>query len=126
MTVRLGLPRARRVRSRRDFVKIQQGGQRVSTTHFVLIVAPGADLAAPARLGITASKQVGNAAIRARCKRLVREAFRLDPGLLPAGVDLVVIARTGAHQLGLAGVQGEWASVRAVIQRRAAAVLRAK
>jgi len=125
-------------------VKIQQQGQRVTTAHFVLIVAPTAPAApppgasgqpatagsaatlAPGRLGVTASKQVGNAALRARCKRLVREAFRLDPGLLPRGVDLVVIVKAGAHELGLSGVQAEWSGVRGLLARRASGVLRAK
>ena len=124
MSTGLGLPRERRVRSRRDFVSIQQGGVRVTTKHFVLVLSRGRDPAAPSRLGITASKQVGGAVIRSRCKRLVREAFRLDPGLVPAGVDLVVIVRAGAHELGLAGVQAEWAPVRGLLARRAAAVLR--
>jgi ribonuclease P protein component len=120
--VNFRLPRAQRVASRRDFLRIQQQGQRVTTAHFVLIVAPGPALDAPPRLGITASKQVGNAVVRARCKRLVREVFRRAPGLLPDGVDLVVIVRAGVDALGMAGVEAEWASVRGVLSRRAGSI----
>ena len=119
-----GLPRSQRLAQRRDFLRIQQEGQRVTTPHFVLIVAPSSDPLAPPRLGITASRQVGNAVVRARCKRLVREVFRRDHGWLPPGVDLVVIVRSGAEALGYAGVQAEWASIRGLLGRRASVSLR--
>lgn len=45
------------------------------------------------RLGLVVSRKVGNAVIRNRWKRLLREAFRLERTRLPAGVDLVVIPR---------------------------------
>lgn len=81
--------------------------------------------AALSRLGITVTKKIGTAVRRNRVKRLVREAFRLDPALLPNGIDLVVIAKEGAPTLVLADVQAEWAAVRKLLQRRAAEVLTA-
>jgi ribonuclease P protein component len=89
----------------------------------VLVVAPGPELTAPSRLGVTVTKKVGTAVRRNRVKRLVREAFRLCPDLLPSGVDLVVIAKDGAPTLGLADVQTEWAAVRPLLLRRAREVL---
>lgn len=120
----LGLPRSQRLTQRREFLRIQQDGQRVTTTHFILIVAPGPERTTPPRLGITASRQVGNAVARARCKRLVREVFRRDPSWLPPGVDLVAIVRTGADALGYDEARAEWAAVRGLLGRRAAALLR--
>ena len=58
----------------------------------MLIWAPGAT--EWARLGITASRKVGNAVSRNRAKRLIREAFRRNKGSLPPATDLVIIARS--------------------------------
>jgi ribonuclease P protein component len=88
------------------------------------VLGKGPDAAAASRLGVTVTRKVGSAVERNRVKRVVREAFRLDPGLLPAGVDLIVIAKDGAPTLGLAAVQGEWDGVRPLLQRRAREVLR--
>lgn len=117
-TTSFRFPKERRLRARREFVAAQDNGRRVHTPHFVLIVAKGPDAAAPSRLGVTVTKKVGNAVHRNRVKRLVREAFRLDPGFLPAGVDLVVVAKDGAPTLGLADVQAEWTGVRRLLEKR--------
>jgi ribonuclease P protein component len=45
------------------------------------------------RLGISASRRIGNAVVRNRWKRLIREAFRLTQSQLPDGIDLIVIPR---------------------------------
>jgi ribonuclease P protein component len=46
------------------------------------------------RLGLSVSrKKVRSAVARNRVKRLLREAFRLSKGELPAGVDLVIVPR---------------------------------
>ena len=76
-------------------------------------------------MGVTVTKKVGTAVKRNRVKRLVREAFRLSPELLPKGIDLVVIAKEGAPTLALKDVHAEWAAVTKLLQRRAAEVLTA-
>lgn len=107
----------RRIRKRAEFVRAQSLGQRATTAHFVLLVS-ARETPGPARLGIVVTKKVGNAVARARVKRLCRECFRLWPDLLPDGIDLVVIAKTGAPALDLHAVRAEWRSVQGLLNKR--------
>ncbi|WP_437281432.1 ribonuclease P protein component [Sorangium sp. So ce375] len=136
-------PRERRIRKRADFVRIQNGGQRVSTRHLLLLVAAPTDGAARGeaprgtesgaaplpstapRLGLVASRKVGGAVARNRAKRLLREAFRRFPELFPERVDIVVILRTGAGSLGLDDVLAELRGVVSLLRRRAREALTA-
>jgi ribonuclease P protein component len=79
---------------------------------------------APSRLGIVATRKVGDATMRNRIKRLCRECFRLWPGFVPDGIDLVVIARDGASELTLDRVRDEWSRARPALLKRCESVLR--
>lgn len=95
--------RSDRLRSRLDFRRVSRQGRRVSCREFVLLRADAGPDSAPdtrARLGITASRKVGNAIARNRVKRRVREWFRRDRDSLAPGYDWVVIARSSAVSLG--------------------------
>jgi ribonuclease P protein component len=112
--------RDRRIRKRADFLRVQSQGQRASTPHFTLLVAAG--VAGPSRLGIVVTKKVGNAVARNRVKRVCRECFRLWPDYVPEGIDLVVIAKEGAPELGLAAVREEWRRAQGTVLKRCQAV----
>lgn len=79
------------------------GGSRQASRYFILLVVLRADTAEEAgpRLGITVSRKVGNAVVRNRVKRRIREWFRRERSALEERADLVVIARPPAA--GLAG-----------------------
>ena len=47
------------------------------------------------RLGLTVSKRVGNAVVRNRWKRRLREIFRQDKSRFGAGHDVVIIVKKG-------------------------------
>jgi ribonuclease P protein component len=72
--------------------------------HFIVIVTPSDD--GRARIGVTASRKVGNAVQRNRIKRLVREFYRLNKPLF-SDMECNVIARKGADRLTLDEVARE-------------------
>jgi ribonuclease P protein component len=81
-------------------------GTRVSLPSLLLLVRARPDHE-PARLGITVTRKFGGAVSRNRAKRVIREAFRLSPHVVPDGIDLVVIPKAKAHLLDLTTVRGE-------------------
>ena len=54
------------------------------------------------RLGISVSKKVGNSVIRHHLTRLIREGYRLQEDMFNSGLDIVVIARGTAREIGRA------------------------
>jgi ribonuclease P protein component len=114
----------RRLRKHAEFARAQgdRATRRVGTEHFTLLLAPQR-APGPPRLGLVVGRRIGGAVQRNRVKRLCRECFRTSPGLLPLGVDLIVIARAGAPDLDLERVRAEWRGVERLLQKRAAEAL---
>ncbi len=52
------------------------------------------------RIGISVSKKVGNSVVRHRITRLVRESYRLHESVFNSGLDMVVVARKSAAEVG--------------------------
>jgi ribonuclease P protein component len=94
------LPRSQRLRKRSGFTAVQGRGKKLHTDSFLVFVLPRKEGLAPARLGITVSKKVGDAVERNRVKRLVREGFRRNKALFPDGLDVVFIAKHNVVQTG--------------------------
>jgi len=87
------LPRERRLRLQGDFDRLRSKGIRLECGSFFLN-AGRAPADGPARLGIVvAKKQLPKAVDRNRAKRLLREAFRAAGPGIPAGWDVVLVAR---------------------------------
>jgi ribonuclease P protein component len=63
------------------------------------------------RVGIVTSRKVGNAVVRNRVRRKLREIFRATrPRLLP-GLWLVIVAKHPAATASVAALSGEWSQL---------------
>ena len=90
---RPGVP-AGRLKKRRDFLRVASRGKRAARPGLVLQAAAGDP--GSLRIGFTVTKKVGNAVVRNRARRRLKEAARLTlPTLDAAGWDLVLIGRDG-------------------------------
>jgi ribonuclease P protein component len=82
-----------RLKQRAEFLRVAAKGRRAPTHGVVLQALPRQD-AAPVRLGFTVTKKVGNAVVRNRTRRRLKEAARLLLQTHPVtGFDLVLIGR---------------------------------
>ncbi len=45
-------------------------------------------------IGIAAGKKIGNAVVRNRAKRVIRQAYRENEIDMPLGIDIIIVART--------------------------------
>ncbi len=47
------------------------------------------------RLGISTGKKTGNAVVRSRCRRIIRQAYRENEADIPKGFSMVIVTREG-------------------------------
>jgi ribonuclease P protein component len=84
------------VKTRGDFKRVFGRGKSVAGSFFVVYaIENGMERS---RLGLSVSKKVGNAVVRNRVKRLIKEALRVRVKVLD-GYDFVVIARASVGEI---------------------------
>jgi ribonuclease P protein component len=83
--------RRRRIRRDADFRRVRQHGRCWSSD--ILVLCARAVPEAITRFGFVVSKRLGDAVVRNRIKRRLREAARRLAPVLSPGYDIVVIAR---------------------------------
>jgi ribonuclease P protein component len=96
-----------RLKKRAEFLRAASAGKKAAIGGVVLQALPRADTL-PARLGFTVTKKVGNAVVRNRTRRRLKEAARLLLAERPAvGVDLVLIGRNSTRKRNFIALQGD-------------------
>jgi ribonuclease P protein component len=86
------LGRKMRLKQSRDFARVRREGRRQACGCFIAnwqVLPPGSTT----RLGVISAGKLGNAVVRARARRLLREVFRLHQHDLAQPVDLVLVAQ---------------------------------
>jgi len=96
---RAGFGKDRRIRTRRDFVRIQKGGRKTHSANFVVLSTAQSPPRSSSRFGFSVSRRVGNAVERNRLKRRLRELCRLHRREFAPARDFVLIAKPGAAEL---------------------------
>ena len=101
-------PKSARLRKRPEFLKLSRTGKKIHSRNFVVIYQ--ASERGSSRLGVTVSGKVGNAIVRNRIKRYVREAFRRRRHAIEPVLDILVIAKNSASEVTSAQVEKELAT----------------
>ena len=84
------------IKKNHEFQRVYRAGRSFANRLLVMYVADGDGEGT--RIGISASKKVGNSVVRHRIARLVRESFRLNETKVRRGLDIVVVARAAAKE----------------------------
>ena len=87
----------------REFQKVYKRGKSFANKYLVMYILTNERT--ENRLGISVSKKVGNSVVRHRLTRLIRESYRLNKDLFIKGIDIVIVARTGAKDIDYSKVE---------------------
>lgn len=99
----------RRLKKRAEFLAVARGVRSARRGFVVQTAAATTDEAAP-RCGFTVTKKVGNAVVRNRVRRRLREAVRLESDRIGRpGFDHVVIGRREALEIAFAQLRADLA-----------------
>ncbi|MEW9107688.1 ribonuclease P protein component, partial [Paenibacillus sp.] len=83
---------------RSDFTRVYRNGRSFANHQLVLYVYEQPKVER-FRVGISASKKIGNAVMRNRMRRMIKEIVRLQADRIMDHVDLVFIVRKGATEM---------------------------
>ena len=103
----LSFGRSMRLKQPREFSLIRLEGRRLALGCLIAnwrLLPAGA----PTRLGVITGKKIGNAVVRSRARRLLRETFRLHQHELRQPLELVLVARASITGKNFSGVEQDY------------------
>lgn len=109
-------PKALRLLTRREFLQVQGGGEKLPSDCLLALVKRNGRTYT--RIGLTVSSKVGNAVVRVRLRRQLRELFRKRRTQWPPGLDVVLVVRTSAAEASFAQLSRAFDGVTRKLQRR--------
>lgn len=95
-----------RVRAQKDFDSIRNDGVKADCSAFILFMARPDGPRGHSRLGVVASRRIGNSVYRHRAKRIFREIFRTSE--IPADCDILVYVRRGVFKFAFADLKAKF------------------
>ena len=102
-----GFSQGQRLKLGWEFETVRREGSRLVKGCLVLNFRPNPEQKW-SRLGVITSRKIGNAVVRSRARRLMREAFRLHQGELKKAADLILIARQSIREKQFQGVEKDF------------------
>ena len=104
--VSLKLPRRARIKASRDFARARAQGKRIVCGCVIVNWLP----AAATRVGVVTGRRLGEAVVRSRARRLLRESFRRHQHDLAQPVDLILVARESVVRKNFGEVERDFLS----------------
>ena len=106
---------------RSEYLDVQSSGARFKQRHLMMLYTSSTDSveAVDTKFGITVSRKVGNAVVRNRVKRRLREVIRNGNFTLPGAWKVVIIARPCAANVSYRVLEKDFVGFTSWLSKRA-------
>jgi len=105
----LNLSKSKILKKNKHFQAVYRHGKSFANRNMVLYVLKAKS--GDGRIGFAAGKKLGNAVVRNRVKRLLREAYRQNRHKLSIGADLIIVGRQAIIDKGYGQVEESFINI---------------
>ncbi|MFM8763600.1 MAG: ribonuclease P protein component [Spartobacteria bacterium] len=100
-------PKTARLRQTRDFTRVREHGKSAQA-RLIRVGCLRTGGVEPAKAGIITSRRVGGAVVRNKVRRRLREIIKTCLAQIPAGLLVVVVAKSAADGASFEQLKAEW------------------